>query len=289
MTSLMIVLVIKALVSPHSTPTAYIAVIFQGVTGALIYRFIPHLLISSVFFLSLGLIESALQRVFTLTILYGNTLWDAVNIWGEWVTKRWSLILPMSSSELIVYTYLLIHLVAGILVGWFVFRTIKSVSKHWGDHQFLLQLREEDKKEFFLTRKSKKKKWRRYLLFVVLIVVFILAYSGLNNSESNLQKGLIAIIRAVSILTIWFVFLAPLLIRFLQKFLKSKHQQLSAEVAQTMDLFPHLLWILDKAWKESKDLKWFQRGKSFMIYSLLYILQFKSEHDPDTQRTDAKL
>ena len=32
MTSLAIVLVIKALVSPHSTPTAYIAVAFQGVT-----------------------------------------------------------------------------------------------------------------------------------------------------------------------------------------------------------------------------------------------------------------
>src|SRR5690606_29531378 len=36
MSSLLIVLIIKALVSPHSSPTAYVAVAFQGVTGALI-------------------------------------------------------------------------------------------------------------------------------------------------------------------------------------------------------------------------------------------------------------
>ena len=75
MTSLAIVLVIKALVSPHSTPTAYIAVIFQGVSGAFIYRYIPGLLFGSVLFACLGLIESAVQRLLVLTILYGNSLW----------------------------------------------------------------------------------------------------------------------------------------------------------------------------------------------------------------------
>ncbi len=112
MTSLAIVLVIKALVSPHSTPTAYIAVIFQGVTGAFIYRYIPGLLFSSMLFVSLGLVESALQRLLTLTILYGNTLWEAINIWGEWVTKQWGVILPFSSSRLIIFFYLAIHLLA---------------------------------------------------------------------------------------------------------------------------------------------------------------------------------
>src|SRR5258706_10118764 len=74
MTSLVIVLVIKALVSPHSPPSAYIAVVFQGVSGAIIYRYIPGLFFSSVFFVSMGLIESAIQHILTLTILYGNTI-----------------------------------------------------------------------------------------------------------------------------------------------------------------------------------------------------------------------
>ena len=124
MTSLAIVLVIKAFVSPHSAPTAYIAVVFQGVTGALIYKYIPGLFFSSVFFLCVGLLESALQRLLTLTILYGNTLWEAINKWGSWVTEKWNFVLPFSSSGMIIGFYLLIHLLAGIMIGWFIYKII---------------------------------------------------------------------------------------------------------------------------------------------------------------------
>ena len=131
MTSLAIVLVIKALVSPHTSPTAYIAVVFQGLTGALIYRFIPGFLFSSILFFTLGLIESAIQRLLTLAILYGNTIWEAINIWGAWVAKEWGVILPFSSSRLIIFLYLGIHFIAGILVGWGTYKMIRFAKEHW--------------------------------------------------------------------------------------------------------------------------------------------------------------
>jgi uncharacterized membrane protein YbjE (DUF340 family) len=134
-----------------------------------------------------------------------------------------------------------------------------------------------------------KKKWKRYLLFVILLLMILFAYSGLAQEASNLQKGLIAVLRATAILTIWFVFLAPLLLRWLQKFLYKKQQQLSTEVSQTMDMFPHLLWIMDKAWKESKHLRFFNRWKMFVVHTLLYTLQYRSDYDPDIVRTDTKL
>ncbi len=286
MTSLFVVLVIKALVSPHSSPTAYIAVIFQGVTGAFIYRFVPHLLVSSVLFFSLGLIESALQRLFTLTVLYGNTLWDAINIWGEWVADRWGLLIPMTSSRLIVYTYLSIHLVVGIGVGWLVFKTLRSVHDQWGQQQYNLVLGKEDTKSFMKVKK--KGKWRRYIFFLLLVFIIIVAYSGFPNPNSNIQQGLLAIVRACAVLTLWFVFLAPLMIRFLQKYLSKKHQQLSLEVEQTMDMFPQLLWILDKVRLESKRLRPYTRIKYFIVHSLLYILQYRTADDTDTHRTDTE-
>ncbi len=284
MTSLFVVLVIKALVSPHSSPTAYIAVIFQGVTGALIYRFIPNLLVSSIIFLSLGLIESALQRLFTLTVLYGNTLWEAINIWGEWVAAKWGVLIPVSSSKIIIYTYLSIHLLVGFIIGWLTYKTIKSVHAQWGLKQYALVLGKEDTKSLF--KHKKKKSWRRFIFFFVLVAIIILAYSGLPDSDSNIQQGLLAIIRACAVLTLWFVFLAPLMIRLLRKYLNKKHQQLSLEVSQTMDMFPHLLWIIDKAWNESKSLRFFQRLKLFLLHTLLYILQYRTADDTDSNRTD---
>lgn len=287
MTSLMIVLVIKALVSPHSTPTAFLAVTFQGVTGALIYRLIPNLLVSSVFFLVLGLLESAFQRIIVLTLLYGNTLWDAINIWGNVVTKRWGLIIPLSSSQLIIYIYLAIHLFSGIIIGWSTYRAIKAVNTLWGQRRFHLILGERDKKTLFGTVKGKKKKWKRPVMFILLVVLIALAYSGIGGHEEGIRTALIAILRATAILTIWFVFLAPWVIRLLQNFLDKKHKQLSAEVAQTMDMFPHMLWILDKAWKESRSRRFFSRWKIFVIHSILYILQYQPHHDPDPQRSDS--
>jgi hypothetical protein len=286
MTSLIVVLVIKALVSPHASPTAYIAVIFQGVTGALIYRFIPGLLISSILFISLGLVESALQRLLTLTILYGNTLWDAINIWGEWVTTKWGLIIPVSSARLIIYTYLSIHLIVGLVVGWMVYKTITAVHALWGQKQYNLILGKDDTKAFFKGRK--KNHWRRYVFFVVLVAIIVLAYSGLPNSDSNLQQGLLAVVRAGAVLTLWFVFLAPLLIHFLKAYLSQKHRQLSSEVAQTMDMFPQLLWIIDKAWTESKPLRFFPRLKFLISHTLLYILQYRTADDTDIQRTNTE-
>jgi hypothetical protein len=289
MTSLIIVLIIKALVSPQSSPTAFIAVSFQGITGALIYRFIPHLLPASLFFLTLGLLESAMQRLIMLTLLYGNTLWEAINIWGDAVTKRWGIIIPVTSSEMIIYIYLAIHLFSGLLFGWLTYRVIKAVHTLWGQQDFRLKLNEENKKEFFKLPSGGKKKWKRYLLFGFLVLMIVFAYSGWVQDASDLQKGLLAILRAAAILTIWFVFLAPMVIRWLQKFLHKKHQQLSVEVAQTMDMFPHLLWIIDKAWKETSHLRFISRWKWFVVHTILYILQYHTVYDPDPVRAGTKL
>lgn len=286
MTSLAIVLVIKALVSPHSTPTAYVAVIFQGVTGAFIYRYVPGLLFGSVLFASLGLIESAVQRLLVLTILYGNSLWEAIDLWGAWVAERWGMVMPLSSSRLIIYVYLLIHLITGIFVGWFIYRTIMSIYRNWGQSHYQLQLGSQDRKSLSLN-KNKKKRWKRYLLFGVLVIMIVSAYT-LHPQNSDWQKGFIALFRAVSLLMIWFLFLAPLVLKMLKKYLTRKHHELSAQVARTMDIFPELTWIIDKAWKETKHLSWFARWKSFVTLSLLYILQYHSTYDPYPDRTDTK-
>lgn len=284
MTSLAIVLVIKALVSPHSTPTAYIAVAFQGVTGALIYRFVPGLLFSSMLFACIGLLESALQRLLVLTILYGNSLWEAIDIWGKWVTERWGVVLNISSSWLLIYTYLGIHFIGGIIVGWFIYRTIKALHFHWGQSKYQLQLSRDDKKEFF-SSKRKKPRLKRYVLFFVVIVLIASAYV-IHPQDSNWQKGLIALFRAVMILVAWFVFVGPFILNLLKKYLARKHQQLSEQVSHTLEMIPQLTWILDKAWKETKHMPLIARWKSFVIHSLLYILQYQSAYDPHTDRTD---
>lgn len=287
MTSMLVVLIIKALVSPHTPPTAYIAVMFQGITGALIYRYIPNLLIGSLLFFTLGLLESALQRLILLTILYGNTLWDAIDIWGKWVADRWNVILPASSSRLIIYVYLSVHFFVGILMGWLTFLTIKAVQSKWGHSAYQLQLTKDDRKEW-VRKGGHKNPWKKNILLLAVILMIGLAYSQVVQGEHALQKALVTLLRVAGILVIWYVFLAPWVIRLIQRFLRKKHAQLADEVSHTMDMFPHLIWIVDKAWKETSGLSFFKKWKTFLVHSMLYLLQYKTADDLPVHGTDSK-
>ena len=126
-----------------------------------------------------------------------------------------------------------------------------AIDLHWGDSKFQLNLNKDDKKAFSNTGQQPKKKWRRFILFVILMVIIVFAYVG-SGDRSEVQKGIFAILRAIVILTLWFVFIAPFVIRLLQKWLHKKHQQLAKEISATMDMFPQLLWIIDRSWKEAR-------------------------------------
>jgi hypothetical protein len=116
-----------------------------------------------------------------------------------------------------------------------------------------------------------------------------LGYSQLIHAENALQKVLITLLRVGGILVIWYVFLAPIVIHLIQSFLQKKRAQLADEVSHTMDMFPQILWIVDKAWKETKGMKFMARWKMFLIHTMLYILQYKTSDDLHTDRTDSKL
>ena len=98
--ALCIVLLVKLSVSPHSPITAYVAVSFQAIFGALIFslfsvRAIPILLLGTVTFL-----ESAMQKLLVLTILYGTSFWDAIDVYGTWVSEKLAFLPIVISSFL---------------------------------------------------------------------------------------------------------------------------------------------------------------------------------------------
>lgn len=272
MSSLMIVLIIKAIVSPHSSPTAYFAVSFQAVTGVLFYRYIPGLLLASLIFTVTGLVESGLQRILTLTVLYGNPLWDAVDTWGQWVAERWNMVLPFSSSSMVITTYLIVHVFAGGIVGFLIFKTLRSVSVGWNDPRYMLEVSNEHRSNR-IQQTGRKKGWKKYLTMLMLLILITGAF--LIDAEEGIAGAMVTVLRVVLIVSVWFLFAGPLLKRWIQRFLLKKKDGLSARVEETMDVLPHIIWIVEKAWKESAHTGWWKRWKTFLFLSVMYVLQFK--------------
>ena len=84
------VILIKAGVSPHTPPPAYIAVAFQGLTGTLFFRILNYS-VACIFFAVLAMIESALQKLIIATIIFGNSLWEAVDSLIKGIVKEFHL------------------------------------------------------------------------------------------------------------------------------------------------------------------------------------------------------
>ena len=78
--STLIVLLIKALVSPYTPLTAYFAVTIQGLLGYILF-FSNSFFKLSAFLLGLfTLLFSGMQKIIVLTLVFGNTLWKSLNI-----------------------------------------------------------------------------------------------------------------------------------------------------------------------------------------------------------------
>ena len=86
--SLLVVLIIKLAVSPHSPPTSYLAVSFQALMAALIYSNLSLSKWSAMLLGVITLIESALQKLLVLTLIYGKSLWEAINSFSDYIIDR---------------------------------------------------------------------------------------------------------------------------------------------------------------------------------------------------------
>ena len=121
-----IVAIFKMMLSPQAPPPAYIAVFFQGLLGELLFWNKRYFRLSCILLAVLGLLESGLQRILMLTIVYGNDLWKVVNNFFNGLTKQKT---TTNYSLLIGGGYVLLHLITGIIVGWWTSMLPKRIEK----------------------------------------------------------------------------------------------------------------------------------------------------------------
>jgi len=120
-----IVAVFKLMLSPHSPPTAYIAVFFQGLMGQLLLRNKRTFNAGAIILAVLALVESAIQRILVLVIVYGNNLWKAINEFLQKLTHEQT---TTNYSFMIAASYILLHAVTGVFVGIYAARLARDLN-----------------------------------------------------------------------------------------------------------------------------------------------------------------
>lgn len=268
--SLTIVLLLKAAVSPYTPITAYFAVSFQAFSGLFLYSLFSVNKLTVVFLCLLTFLESALQKLITLTLIFGHSLWTAIDVYMGWIGHQFSFLPSTLSSNVLIYIFLGSYAISGIIVAFLIIRTIKSIGLVTGSQTYF------DRNVSLPPKSSKKKNKHRRFGFFILLMVVLIPILYYNNNAQGWQKAAYLISRSLLTLVLWYTLIGPLLLKILNKFLSKKRSHYHTDLEQALQLFPSLKVIIYAAWKECKSLHGWNRWSQFLAKSIAYSLQFNT-------------
>lgn len=275
----LIVILIKAVVSPHSPLTAYFAVSLQGFLGFIFFSSKNFYRISALLLGLSVLFFSGIQKIIVLTILFGNTLWESLNIFIRQISSEiFNAISPqINYGYLLIFVYVFIHLVAGFFIGVYAGKLPQKIDYYRGIVPSIPNLSSAEdlpKKE-----KRKKKSWflRPTGIFVIIISVgvIVLSYLSPGLEENVAVSVIIMLIRSLVITFIWYAILAPFMKKLFQRFITKRKSEYARELEQIISMFPKFKMIVNYCWKNSEKKKGAKRIRYFLSTSFYYLLLIK--------------
>jgi len=252
----LIVAIFKMMLSPQAPPPAYIAVFFQGLMGELIFWNRKYFRMFCLVLALLAMVESAFQRILSITILYGNDFWTAVNSFMKKLTGSEQL---TDYSFFIILWYVLLHIVAGILVGlWAGFLPQRI------QHMSALQKKYsvETVNTTINIPERKRKKTIRLILFIIWIAflaIYIQSFFKIGTALLPSTMILRILIRSVIIVLTWYFLISPVLKQLLHKWLQRKKQQSAEQVQEVLNLLPSTQGLMIRSWQLAADHKGWRR------------------------------
>lgn len=265
-----IVAIFKMMLSPQAPPPAYIAVFFQGLLGELLFWNKRFFRVSCILLAVLGLLESGLQRILMLTIVYGNDLWKVVNNFFNGLTKQKT---TTNYSLLIGGGYVLLHLITGIIVGWWTSMLPQRIEKWRKEEKY--NIITEPAATINLPGIAKKKKRFKEGLFIVwllLIVLYVQSYFKIGTPLLPSHISLKILLRSLIIVLGWIFIIGPLVKQLLHWWLQKKQTKSQQDVQEVLRLLPATQQLAVQSWKISANHKGLKRisewGKIVLVNAL---------------------
>ncbi len=275
----LLVMIVKAIVSPHSPVNAYLAVAFQGIIGEILFFLIPSKRIAAFLLGFLSLLESSIQKILVITIVFGQNVWKAIDLFSDYVLSQFlirsDLADSISISMILITIYMSIHLSAGILIGLWAPRLAADVKKRI-QNRFEMKLAAFEPLNKVIKKSKKRRKiWKTFSITSIIllaIVIFILSYFFPVFEKSKGYAAVLMIFRSIVIMGIWYYIIGPFLLKYLRRFLNKKKTAYQNEINDILNIFPALRQVIIYAWAETNSVKPIKRIPRFVESILIYLL-----------------
>ncbi|RYD55988.1 MAG: hypothetical protein EOP56_13715 [Sphingobacteriales bacterium] len=273
MQSLSLVLLVKFTASPHSPGPAYIAVAFQGVIGALLYRIIPSFSIASVVFAITAMVESATQKLLVMTLIFGKSIWAALDGLYNSINKDFGGPDAPSFSMWVIGVYIAVYAVWGLLIGLWIAGLPRRIEQQSAAIRDQFHTWKSGSTEIPVPARKRKNK----LLFLLLILVMIVTVFLTANITNGTDQAYYIIARTLLVLLLLFGVVNPLLKWALQRWAGNKKSK--AELQSLLDMMPELRGYIAPSYHLAKmQHNGLKRYTAFLMILIVITLQPTNEH-----------
>jgi len=261
MKSTLLVLMVKAGVSPHTPVPAYIAVTFQGFLGALFFSVIRNFRVASLLFGFMAITESAIQKFLFTTLIFGKSVWVALDIFMNSVLKDFGLPVGFSFSFWIVSTYVILYALFGVLLGIFI-----------GEMPFALEKISKEKIHFQKKEKADtviQGKKRGVIFLLVILFVFLVFLM-----EGKMNQAFYVLLRSLAVTLLLFIVVRPLIVLLIRFTGKNKKEEMSI----VLNLLPELRSYIRPAYELSfHSYKGIKKYKYFVLFLIHFTISDKTD------------
>lgn len=269
-----IVCVFKMMLSPNTPPTAYFAVLFQGLMGQILFLNLRYFRLSCIVLGFLALVESSIQRILVLVVLYGTDFWSAVNVF---ITKLTHEEVITNYTFLLAIVYISIHGIFGIFVGIWAYKLIRK-SKSWRIHHPEYIITELDAENQVVVAPAARKKKRLVkkvfiIIWIILALLFFQSLFGIGKPILPSSKALQILVRSILILFTWLFLVSPFVTGFIKKKLQNPKEKSKSEIQRILKLLPSTKNIFAKSWSLSESRSGLRRLSLFWKIVLTNILR----------------
>jgi len=266
-----LVLLVKAAVSPQSPPPAYIAVAFQGFIGAVFFKFFTFRL-ACVLLGVIAMIESAVQRVIIATIIFGRSLWEAIDSFFTGVVKELHLPGNLSFSFWIIILYTALYALWGLILGLWMIKLpgqIKEKAKTVHDRISL------DTTGDISTSPHKKPIWQKAVtILLVLIFISLVFYFG----EESMGRALYVLVRSIAVIAFLVFIFNPFFRYLMQLWLAKTNKSNNSAVKEVLTTLPELRSYIKPAFRQATlHHKGLSRYKEFVLILIILSLYPKAD------------
>lgn len=244
-----IVLIIKFVISPYTPINAFFSVALQGLLCYIFSVLFANRYLRIISFALTSMLAFSLQKLITIQILFGDSLWNAVDSYSSFIAKQFGVMnYDFSISLLLIAFYILMHIISGIVFSFISFKILDDLNN---DCEFYKNNINVEAVELFEKSKdqNKNKTKRFFYIFFIPLIIFT---SYFIKPEEKFINYFLVLVRFISIFILWNYIIAPILKKITSAFFSKKQNLYRNEVNNIIANFDYIKKIAHVIWNEIK-------------------------------------